>query len=106
MGLVTMSFAQFATQPVATNLEEVLGQIEYPVEARVNGIEGDVEINVFVSKDGQVIRHEFTAEINPCLKASIDKVIQQLMFFPATDVNGEKVAEEVKIPVKFRLDIG
>ncbi len=94
------------TQPVVTNLDEVLIKVEYPLEARVEGIEGNVELKVYVTAEGLVEKYEIISGCHPLLIASIESVVHELLFFPAHDADGEKIKGTITIPIEFQLDVG
>lgn len=94
-----------ATKPIATNFKEVINQIEYPLEARSQAIEGDVTVVVKVNNLGKVTSFEVKNACDPVLEKAIEKVIPNLQFIPAINPDGNSVDSEIEIPFKFRLDI-
>lgn len=111
---VIMVFAMLAVQangngeavsPKSTNYKDVISQIEYPQECRVNGVEGLVLVTVQVDENGMVTGHTFNKY--PCvnLKGAVEKVINDLNFVPAKDKNGNDIKGKVVVPVNFKLTI-
>ena len=111
MTLVT--FGSFATNgpekkgyvaPVIENMEEVIDQLVYPIEARKNAIEGKVTVRFVVDEDGKIIKSTVVQACDPVLEAAMTKVVDQFEFTPAT-LNGLATAGKVTVPFRFKLEI-
>ena len=91
--------------PRAINYKEVISQIEYPRVCREKGIEGKVLVKISVDRDGKVEGYEIKSA--PCkeFEIAVEKVIDQLMFFPATNLRGELSEGEIVLPFHFKLTI-
>lgn len=100
------AFAQkSATKPIATNLNEVIDQIEYPVEARSKAIEGNVTVIIHVNKFGKVGSFEVKNACDSTLQKAIEKVIPEIQFIPAMSEEGNTVESDIEIPFRFKLEI-
>ena len=100
------AFASEPTKPVATNTAQVFNSIEYPLEARMNAVEGNVKINVFVDKDGNILKYKVKSACDETLQKAIEEVIEDLIFIPAKDEDGNATVGMITIPFQFRLDVG
>ncbi len=75
----------------------------YPEEARKQGIEGMVLVNVLVDASGEVVQAKIERSDAPVLdKAALD-AIRRWKFTPAVSKEDEPVAVWMTIPVKFKL---
>ena len=75
----------------------------YSDAARNASVEGTVQVQALVGKDGHVIRAIIeNAEEFPLLASSALSAVQKAVFTPAMQ-NGKPVAVWVKIPIRFRL---
>lgn len=116
-GLLTIAFVlvtfigfsksdpQYAVMPKATNLQEIVRSIEYPMATKESAIEGKVLMLVDIDAEGNVISK--TALAYPCakMKAAVEQAMDDLKFEPAKDKNGLAIASSVRIPVDFELKI-
>lgn len=76
----------------------------YPEKARIDGVSGDVDIRVFVSREGTVVRTEVIRESPEgydFADAAI-KTLEGVSFEPAIQ-NGKAVKGELVQPFRFRL---
>ena len=94
-----------AENPKPMNYKEVVSNIEYPLECKEKGIEGQVLVTLKIDKDGKVINHRF--ESYPCtdLRDAVKAVLPKLNFEPAKNDNGEAVVGRIAVPVNFKLTI-
>jgi len=74
---------------------------EYPSEARVNGIQGKVILQVEVVKTGKVGKIDVKQSVAGLDEAAV-KAIQKVSFSPALS-SGKAVDSVVMIPVEFKL---
>ena len=78
---------------------------KYPEDARKNGVEGRVLLDVVVASDGTVAKVTVKEGVDGYVsfeKAAM-KAVEQWRFHPAT-ANGDPVQMQVVLPVKFKLD--
>lgn len=82
----------------------MIANITYPEIAMENGIEGTVVVNMTVLPDGSRTNIRIARPLDPSLEAEALRVISLLpAWIPATDENDNPIAQEITIPVKFRL---
>jgi protein TonB len=74
---------------------------EYPSEARVNGIQGKVILQVEVLKTGKVGKIDVKQSVAGLDEAAV-KAVQKVSFSPALS-SGKAVDSVVMIPVEFKL---
>ena len=74
---------------------------EYPTDAKEKHIEGTVVLNVDIDNEGEVARLELVSGHPQLAAAAIDAVLQW-KYRPFV-LNGEAVAVETTVPVKFAL---
>ena len=101
-----------ATLPVTPTRIKVGGNVQatklirkvfpfYPPQAKAEGIEGDVTLQIVIGKDGQVI--DATAvEGSPVLAEAAIKAVWQYVYQP-TLLNGEPVEVGTTVTVSFRM---
>ena len=91
-----------AAKPVITNYTEVLSQIKYPIESRRQAVEGLVEVQFFVDRQGNMKRYKILN--SPCsnLTTAVEDVLHELTF-QAAYVDGKSVSSKITIPVDFKL---
>lgn len=88
-------------QPVATNLNQIKGSLQYPESARIMGEEGKVTAKVLVDKNGRVKR--ILGMSGPSVfHDEVREKIRDLQFTPAI-VKGEAVECRVTVPFSFVL---
>jgi protein TonB len=78
--------------------------INYPHEAKENGIEGTVYLRFEVTKTGAVGKVEIDKGADPLLDKEALSVIKELPNFKPGEQNGKKVNVWYTIPVTFRLN--
>ncbi len=82
---------------------EALGKrIYYPRAAREIGVEGQVTVKAFVSKDGRVTDSRISRKLNPELDRIALNAVQRTLFEPALK-NGMPVDIWISIPIVFAL---
>jgi protein TonB len=84
--------------------EFLIGRVEpvYPPEARANGIEGKVELDVVVGKDG-VVQTVSVRAGDPLLTEAAMEAVRQWTYRP-TMVNGIPVEVATEVELSFSLD--
>ena len=75
---------------------------EYPENARINGIEGDVVFKLFINKKGQVKKIEMVSG-NPIFYDSSIEAIKKARWNPATQY-GKPVGVWVQLPLSYKLE--
>jgi protein TonB len=86
-------------------LSYIKENLTYPISARINGIEGTVEISFVVLQDGTIYR--------PVVKQSLDKkcdeealrVIRNMPKWQPARLNGKAAASKVNLIIDFSLEI-
>jgi len=73
----------------------------YPPEARAQKLEGVVEVEVIIDRDGQVAQARITGPVEGLNEAALDAV-RQWRFQPAL-MNGEPTAVVCSVEISFRL---
>lgn len=76
--------------------------INYPIEALINGITGQVIVNVLIGKTGAVLQTEIVESVRGLDDAAID-AINNLKFKPGK-YQGKPVNAWLNIPVKFEIE--
>jgi protein TonB len=88
---------------IVGGIAELVKHIKYPEEARSNGIQGKVLVNVTIEKDGSILECKILEGIGSgCNEAAI-YAIKQCKFIPGKH-NGENVKAKIVIPIMFKLD--
>ena len=77
--------------------------LRYPEEAVMNGIQGTVQVNFIVGKDGKIRDVNVTKSVDPLLDAEAVRVISASPKWRPGRLRGEKVNTSMTIPVEFRL---
>ena len=76
--------------------------IDYPKEARAQGIEGRLELEFLVEPDGSVRDIEVVKSLHPlCDSAAVDGV-RSVDFIPA-QVDGDPIPIRLRLPVRFTI---
>jgi protein TonB len=84
-------------------LKFLQGEIRYPEKARANNIEGTVYVSFVIDEDGKVTDVKLLQGIfSDCDKEALKAVLSMPDWIPGSQ-NGENVAVEMSLPVKFRL---
>ncbi len=78
--------------------------LRYPEEAVQNGIQGTVQVNFTVGKDGKVRDVRVVKSVDPLLDAEAVRVVSASPDWKPGRVGGEKVSASMTIPVEFRLE--
>ena len=84
--------------------EWVYQYIKYPERALMEGIQGRVQVDFIVEKDGRVTNVKVSKGVSEELDAEAVKVISASPKWRAGRVDGEKVRTAMTIPVEFRLE--
>lgn len=89
-------------------LNFVYGNISYPMEARLNGNEGQVVVNFVVEKDGSISNPNIVKDIGGGCGLEVLRVINLMnqagaQWRPGM-IGGEPVRARFNLPVRFRLE--
>ncbi len=77
--------------------------VEYPVQAQENGIQGVVKVQLIVAEDGSLTVDKIVSQGHPMLeKAAMDAVKEMPNWEPSLQ-NGETVVRKVRFPIVFKL---
>lgn len=87
---------------IVGGLEALAKLIEYPEEARKNGIEGTVVIQADIREDGRVVYANVVCSADPLLNEAAVKAVKAVTF-KAARRNGKILMGEMTIPIRFRL---
>lgn len=78
--------------------------LEYPILARENALEGDVTISFFIQADGSIHGAQIVDGFNSlCDAAALDVIKNMPKWAPATR-NGRAVPSKYKLTVNYSLD--
>lgn len=77
--------------------------MKYPDEARMEMIEGTVEITAIVTSDGKLMEPEITKGVDPLLDSEALRLASLMQDWKPARKEGQKVNSHVTIPVEFRL---
>ena len=78
--------------------------LKYPKAAAEQGIQGTVQVNFIIEKDGKVSNVTVVKGVHELLDAEAVKVIAASPKWKAGRVDGDKVRTSLTIPVEFRLE--
>jgi TonB family protein len=94
--------ARFKGKPrnVSTFLQEYM---KYPDEARLDLLEGTVEISAIVTDEGKLMEPEIEKGVDPLLDSEALRLVRLMQDWKPARKDGNEVNARVKIPVEFRL---
>ena len=78
--------------------------LRYPEEAVMNGIQGTVQVNFIIGKDGKVRDVSIAKSVDPSLDNEALRVVIASPKWRPGRLRGEKVATSMTVPVEFRLE--
>ncbi|MFN3345968.1 MAG: energy transducer TonB, partial [Chloroherpetonaceae bacterium] len=89
---------------IVGGVEQIYKNIKYPDLALKAGVEGKVVAQVFVDKQGNIVKVNFLKSINPILDAEVMRVLtEDTEFKPAKISGGKTVAGAIVIPFNFKI---
>ncbi len=89
---------------IVGGVEQIYKNIKYPELALKAGVEGKAVAQVFVDKEGSVVKVNFLKSINPILDAEVMRVLtEDTEFKPAKISGGKTVAGAIVIPFNFKI---
>ncbi|MEL6254458.1 MAG: TonB family protein [Bacteroidota bacterium] len=95
-------FVQGQQEASPLNYQEVVESIQYPSAIRDAGIEGQVQLRVFVDETGSYSKHLVLSSPHQKLTQAVEARIGGLAFRPAS-LKGVRKASWVTIPFNFRV---
>jgi TonB family protein len=81
----------------------VMNEIKYPSEAREKQIEGRVDVQFVIDKDGSVSSAKAVNAVGAGCDQEAERVLKSAVFIPATQ-NGKAVRVRMMAPITFKLD--
>ena len=91
-------FLAFDTPPVLTHFVSPT----YPLEAKIQGLEGTVRVKVLVGRKGTVEQVEVIGSTNAVFDGAALEAARQFRFQPA-ELRGRATKAHVMVPIEFRL---
>lgn len=89
---------------IVGGLEKIYQSVKYPDLALKAGVEGKVIAQVFIDKEGSLVKVNFLKSINPILDAEVMRVLtEETQFKPARVSGGKTVAGSIVIPFTFKI---
>lgn len=76
--------------------------IRYPREAAERNIQGRVDVQFFVQKDGSITNVQVVNKVNPLLDAEAVRVVESMPKFVPASENGEVVGVWQSLPILFK----
>ncbi len=96
----TMVFEEGQTDEPAVPLSRPMPP--YPPRARTEGIEGTVEIEIVVNREGRVVDIAFRSLPSPVFRSTVVSTVKKWRFKPARH-KGVPVSMRFRVPIEFRL---
>jgi TonB family protein len=81
-------------------------EIRYPLQARETGVEGNVEVEFVIDKDGSISEVEAITGIGAGCDEEAVRVVKSVPRFKAATQNGKPVRVRMVIPIVFQLKLG
>lgn len=89
---------------IVGGVEKIYQSVKYPELALKAGVEGKAIAQVFVDKEGSIVKVNFLKSINPILDAEVMRVLtEETQFKPARVSGGKTVAGSIVIPFNFKI---
>lgn len=89
---------------IVGGIEQIYKNIKYPDLALKAGVEGKAIAQVFVDKEGSILKVNFIKSINPILDAEVMRVLtEDTQFKPARVAGGKTVPGAIVIPFNFKI---
>lgn len=96
-----LTSAEEMPKPIG-GMNEIAKNVIYPEEAKKNGIEGKVFLNVFINEEGNVEKLVVLKSSHPALDSAAIEAVSKVKFTPGKK-DGIPVKTQVAIPIKFQL---
>ena len=78
--------------------------INYPIIAEKNGVQGRVIVQFVVGKDGYISDVRVTKSVDPSLDKEAIRVVKGMPKWIPGEIDGEAVTVRYTLPVTFRLN--
>jgi TonB family protein len=89
---------------VVGGVEALFKKLKYPELAMKAGIEGKTVAQVYVDKDGEIVKVNFLKAVNPILDAEVMRVLtEETEFSPAKQKGDKAIAGAIVIPFNFKI---
>jgi len=85
-------------------MSEIASAINYPDEAKKNGIQGKVFVSFVVDEQGKVTNAKIERGVNPALDAESLRVVNNLKTWKPGKEKGKAVKVAYTIPINYALD--
>ena len=85
-------------------MNDLIGSIKYPDEAKKNGIQGKVFVSFVVDEQGKVTNAKIERGVNPALDAESLRVVNGLKTWIPGKEKGKAVKVAYTIPINYALD--
>ena len=85
-------------------MQYISANVEYPEQAKDNGIEGRVIVSFIVGKEGFIKDAQVEQSVDPLLDAEAIRVVAGMPNWTPGKSHGEAVDVKYSIPINFRLD--
>jgi TonB family protein len=85
-------------------MNDLMGSIKYPDEAKKNGIQGKVFVSFVVDEHGKVTNAKIERGVNPALDAESLRVVNGLKIWKPGKEKGKAVKVAYTIPINYALD--
>ena len=84
----------------------IMNEIRYPLKARQMGVEGQVDVQFVVGKDGSVTDVEVVKGISAECDSEAVRVVRSIPAFKPATQNGKPVNVRMIVPIAFKLNDG
>jgi TonB family protein len=84
-------------------MQFISGSIKYPDQAIADKVQGNVEVNFVIGRDGKVENVMVAKEVNPSLDAEAIRMISSMPDWNPGKQRGESVAVSFTIPIQFAI---
>lgn len=81
----------------------IQSNLSYPEDAYRNGIEGLVEIEFTVEKDGTISNIKTVKGVTPEINAEAERLVANFPKWKPKEINDEKVRSNVHLPIRFEI---
>ncbi len=86
-------------------LQSFIGEhLVYPLEARKNGLEGDVKFKLFIDEKGKTMAIRILESDNYCFEIPALKVIEAMPKWIPAKLNGKSIKAAVNLKISFELN--
>ncbi len=93
-----------SSKPKVLNLQEVINARVFPKRLKEAPKEGKVVMDIWLNREGQILKYKAIIAENPDLQAFIEDRVPLLEFAPARDVHGVAIYSKVRLPFEFSMN--